>query len=685
MKYRGQWRLWLVILTTILLLAGSLWVWLYVNKSVNEGRERELNRTLDQIALAIEFRIDEAVDILYDLKGLMSLGEIDKDQWHGYARALLEGGNHKEYSFAYVEKMSREKVPMFEKMMRSSKDPRYENFSVFPKLESEFSYPIKYLISSDPDIKTLLGLDFQYSERTIVAIDMAKLTGRPTLSELTHLNTIIPSSKKSGYEIILPFKEVGFLGAWIKLDGLITTEINLKGLRYSLYDGDEEVFTSGILVGNPLMRESKEFVWLNRKFKIVLETDRSFQLSTFEENLPKLTMIAIISINLLWMMSLLVILSSRKGAIDLAETVTKDLRKFKQAVDGVSDQVIIANPEGVVIYANNAAAKITGYATSEMIGSKPSLWRGQMSKEFYQKFWKTIKEDKKPYWGEIRNKRKNGELYEAEIHVSPILGDRGELLFFVGVERDLSKAKAIEKIKTEFISLASHQLRTPLSAVKWFGEMLLDGNAGKLTKLQEDYVTKIFKSNEREIELVNSLLNVSRIESGKIVVTKKMVDLRELVENIINDIKINKIWMDKHLTYTLDKEISMVELDPDLIKHVYINILNNAASYTNGTGKISLKVYLKNGKVISEIKDEGIGIPKEEQDRVFDRFFRASNAMKKNTDGNGLGLYLSKAIIESSGGKIWFTSREGKGTTFVFSLPVKSANRDQGKTVPKSS
>lgn len=379
-----------------------------------------------------------------------------------------------------------------------------------------------------------------------------------------------------------------------------------------------------------------------------------------------------ILINVFWILSVLTLLFARKRSAERAELATRDLMKFKQAVDGVSDQVIIADKEGVITYANRAATTITGFTVAEMIGNRPVLWGGQMSKEYYQTFWKTIKEDKKSFWGEISNKRKSGEIYEAEIRVTPILDELGELIFYVGIERDLSRFRAIEKMKTEFIALASHQLRTPLSAIKWFSEMLMDGDAGKLTKMQEKYVSKVFLSNEREIQIVNALLNVSRIDSGKIIVVEKPTNLKKLVENLLSDHKVNMVGDNKNFTYTIDKGVPSINIDPDLIKHVYNNLLNNADNYTSEGGSISVRVYVKGHKVISEITDNGIGIPKTEQYRLFEKFFRASNGLKKNTEGTGLGLFLTKTIVESSGGSIWFTSTEGKGSTFTFTLPIKA-------------
>jgi two-component system sensor histidine kinase VicK len=121
---------------------------------------------------------------------------------------------------------------------------------------------------------------------------------------------------------------------------------------------------------------------------------------------------------------------------------------------------------------------------------------------------------------------------------------------------------------------------------------------------------------------------------------------------------------------TGDESVGTMMIDPDLVRHVYMNLLNNAVRYTNDQGKIEVNLTVKDGELISKISDNGIGIPKVEQSRIFEKFFRANNALKKETDGSGLGLYLAKTVIESSGGKIWFESKENEGTTFWFSLPI---------------
>lgn len=355
------------------------------------------------------------------------------------------------------------------------------------------------------------------------------------------------------------------------------------------------------------------------------------------------------------------------------------LTNLKLAVDNAYDHVVITDPEGMILYVNKAAEKLTGYTFEEMKRHTPRLWGAQMGKSFYRSFWKTIKTEKKFFVGELQNKRKNGELYSAEIRVSPVLDENRNVRFFVGIERDITKEKEVDRMKTEFISLTSHQLMTPLTAIKLFLDFLSSERFGKLNKRQKEFVRRLTLSNENMIKLVSSLLNIARLESGRILVEPRPTDLYALVREVVQELKPKIKSKKQKMNIAAGQKIPLFNLDDNLIRNVYINLLTNAIKYTPKGGSIGIEIKISDGEVLCQVSDTGYGIPSDEQEKVFQKFFRAGNIRKVEPDGTGLGLYLVKLIVETAGGKIWFKSEEGRGTTFLFTLPISGMKARRGE------
>ncbi len=515
---------------------------------------------------------------------------------------------------------------------------------------------------------------------------------------------------------------------------------------------------------------------------------------------------------------------------DRTKQLADDLVKFKQAVENASDHIVITDANGIILHANQAVEKITGFKIKDVLGKKAGskeLWGGYMDEEFYKKFWDTIKNKKKVFVGEITNKRKNGEKYQAEAAVSPILDDNGEVKFFLGIERDISerkdaeeqvrkvlndlqeksyvlaqekskdeallagigdgiistdqdgvvniinrsavdmlgysekdvmgksfidtvkivdskdneismtehplvlalsnvektttpigktnyfkrhdgtkfaagitaspfvlngrivgvilvfrdvsREKEVDMAKTEFVSLASHQLRTPLSTINWYAEMLLAGDAGKITGEQKEYVSEIYKGNQRMVELVNALLNVSRIELGTFSVEPEDTDLKELAESVFDELKPQLLTKKMKVTKKYDEKLKHLFVDKKLIRIVFQNLLTNALKYTPEKGKIDLNIQKRKSDILVSVTDTGAGIPKKDQQNIFQKLFRSDNVKALDTNGTGLGLYIVRSIVEQSAkGKIWFESEEGKGTTFYVSLPLTGMKAKEG-------
>jgi PAS domain S-box-containing protein len=367
--------------------------------------------------------------------------------------------------------------------------------------------------------------------------------------------------------------------------------------------------------------------------------------------------------------------SERNKTSELA----KNLEKFKLALDNASDHIVITDSEGIALYANKGLEKITGYSIEESIGKKAgTLWSYPMSKEYYQKMWKTIKNDKKDFDGEIKNRRKNGEIYDAKITISPVLNDKKEVEFFIGIERDITHEKMVDAAKTEFVSLASHQLRTPLSSINWYAEMLLAGDGGELNPEQKNFVDEIYNGNQRMVELVNSLLNVSRLELGTFAVDPEPTDIIKTAQSVLNELKPTTISKKIKVNFETDQDMPIIQADPKLLRIIFQNLLSNAVKYTPEKGVVTLKISRNNKNLIAEVTDTGYGIPTADQPRIFEKLFRAENVREKDTEGTGLGLYIVKSIISHAGGKISFKSVENQGTTFYVEIPLSGMKKKIG-------
>jgi len=347
------------------------------------------------------------------------------------------------------------------------------------------------------------------------------------------------------------------------------------------------------------------------------------------------------------------------------------LERFKKAVEKTESQIIFTDPKGIILYANEGVEKTTGFSSAELIGTKAGrLWGGLMDKDFYTTLWERISGQKQPFSAELINKKKTGETYYAEINITPVLDATGQIEFFVGIERDITYIKEIDKVKSEFISLASHQLRTPLSSIKWLCELFWQEDVSKLTADQKEVVQKVQNENERLIKLVNSLLNVSRIEAKKITVAPEQTDFNKLVQQTVDSYRRHMADRGVTLTENYQSDLPTVLLDPKLTAEAVGNLVSNAVKYTPQNGHITITTKRDKAGLVLSVADTGIGIPINDQKHIFDRFFRASNANTTLTDGNGLGLYFVKWVAGEHGGRVWFDSKENSGSTFHLAFPI---------------
>lgn len=236
------------------------------------------------------------------------------------------------------------------------------------------------------------------------------------------------------------------------------------------------------------------------------------------------------------------------------------------------------------------------------------------------------------------------------------------------LKRANEKLKAMDETKDEFISMASHQLRTPLTSVKGYVSMVLEGDAGKLNDMQRKLLEQSFISSQRMVYLIADLLNLSRLKTGKFVIEPRPTNLAEVIQSEVEQLVETAAGKDLKLVYNRPKTFPTLMLDETKIRQVIMNFVDNAIYYTPAGGKIEISLVENDHSVEFTVKDNGIGVPDSEQHHLFNKFFRAKNAQKARPDGTGLGLFMAKKVIVAQGGAIIFSSKVGKGSTFGFTF-----------------
>jgi signal transduction histidine kinase len=259
----------------------------------------------------------------------------------------------------------------------------------------------------------------------------------------------------------------------------------------------------------------------------------------------------------------------------------------------------------------------------------------------------------------------------VQVDSIPIFASDGSIISWVKVLHDVTRDRELDEIKSDFISVAAHQLRTPLAALKWFFKMMSEGDAGDISDKQKGLLDRAYDRTNEIIEIVNNLLDISEIEEGRFPYQFTEGNLMEVLHAVVKSGQVDADHKGVTLVFRPESEtLPPVEMDQQKIRMAIQNLVDNALKYSRKGDTVELAAAVKNNRLFISVKDEGIGIPKEQQPKIFSKFFRGSNAKEKETTGSGLGLYIVKNVVERHRGQIWFDSRENDGTTFYVSLPI---------------
>lgn len=358
-------------------------------------------------------------------------------------------------------------------------------------------------------------------------------------------------------------------------------------------------------------------------------------------------------------------------------------RNQREAIlNSLSDGVIEYNDESQIVLMNPKAEELFGVKFADITGIAITPELAKTSGQF-KGLVELMYPALAPYASSAKSVPGSSPAKIMEVHTSApelkllvtmthVVDRAGNVRGFLKILHDVSRERLLGKIKSEFVSIAAHQLRTPLSAIKWTLRLLLEGDAGALSKEQSDFLSKGYEINERMIKLVNDLLSAARIEEGKFGYDFDEIDLDKFVGDAVQNYADTAKRKSVNLKFEkVDGALPQIYADPEKLSLAVNNLLDNAVKYTAAGGVVSVKLERKNNYAVISVSDTGAGIPVEEQKRVFSKFFRASNVIKMETEGTGLGLFIVHNIIKRHGGDIAFSSKEGGGTVFTFTLPLK--------------
>ena len=386
----------------------------------------------------------------------------------------------------------------------------------------------------------------------------------------------------------------------------------------------------------------------------------------------------------------------KKETLRKAET---QVRKLSRAVEQSPNIIFITDTDGIIEYANNTTFKTTGYNSEELIGQTPRIFMsGETSRDEYTRLWETIKSGKE-WVGEFHNKKKNGELFWESANIAPIIDEHGVITNFLAIKKDITEYKKLiieliqakehaeesDRLKSAFLANMSHEIRTPMNGILGFAELLKE--PGLTVDKQEEYLRIIEKSGARMLNIINDIVDISKIESGQMKLSISETDVNDQMEFIYNFFKseVQQKGLQLRLKNQLPLSKTIITTDREKLYAILTNLVKNAIKYTReGFIEFGYDVVetlhatsLQQTTLQFYVKDTGIGIPKNRQKAIFERFIQADIIDIMARQGAGLGLSISKAYTEMLGGKIWVESEEGKGSTFFFTLPNLTGNKEK--------
>ena len=706
---------WLIVAALLLVQISAYNSWRQaIDRNKSESVAAFTTRA-DDIETRLSGRLQSYTDALQGFHGLFAASDyVNQGDFDKYYRAIDLATHYPGLrNVSYIALVKEADIPAFVTARR-------QDTSLFPAgnpsftIQSKVNSPVHYIAaySGENPNNTSLGLDVGSIAGRAELYGAALASGGPYASGTVHFRATASQAAQDGFFISVPVKSassdtfIGLVNVSFNYNDffaqLSKTSRLLNGLSVVMYDAEtgSKIYSAN-RAGRPVaLAHELTIPVLNQHWRVDVRAPKNFAINTFQARQPASTLVGSQIFSALLLVIFIILGRSRRHAQELAELITEDLQrerdravqlqqKDEAVLSSIGDAVFAIDTSRRITLFNPAAQIISGFSASEALGKPYEQILQFISEDTGRPRRDFIDRALSGHLAAMRHStmlvRKDGNRISVADSAAPIQGQKGKLQGAIVVFRDVSKERALDKAKTEFVSLASHQLRTPLSAVNWYVESMLHGDVGKLNETQIEYLQEVYRGNQRMVELVSSLLDVSRLDLGRMVNKPQPTDLGALVKDIQKELKPSIEAKHQRVVARVEPKLPDIYGDPKLLRMIVQNLMSNAVKYTPEKGTVEAtvrraklddlsKAKLHHGGpfLFLSVKDTGYGIPKEQQGKIFQKLFRADNVRKMDMEGTGLGLYIVKQVAEKLGGEVWFESIESAGTTFYVVLPLKT-------------
>ncbi|MGY4711704.1 CHASE domain-containing protein [Mycolicibacterium sp. CBM1] len=708
------------VLLSLLALTGVTW------QIIDNSAKSQLNERFQFDAQAMQRLVES--NLSTDIKALKSGAslfaastDITRTDWTAYVDGLNLANDYPGVlGYGYSEVIPRNELAAREEAIRAEGLPEFRVFPVEPIRDVYTS--IVFLEPLDERNRRAVGFDMFSEPVRRAAMTRARDSGEPAMSSRVILLQENEEQKQNGFLIYEPVyrkgsspstiaERIAMLRGYVyspfRVDDFVNAALSDQhaNIRLEIFDQDPgnpgQFEPANRLYGEPPVENGDPHLTAVRTLTAggrtwLLRFTASPGYASFQDLArTRIVLYSGLLVSVALAFATYLLASSRQRAVSIAELLTKDLanerdmarleqQKDEMLLNGIVEAMIVLNRDGLIERVNAATATILRADEEELVG------------RHYSDVLRAYDRDGNPYPPQqrpialalenrartanavIHYKRDDGSVFPALLSVAPLIHNN-ELFGAIEIFRDISEEERLDRAKDEFLSVASHQLRTPITAQSWLLDILTDPETvGELTDQQYGIAQKLIKSNERLADLVTALLNASRVESGRLTVAPVPTDLVELTHSVLDEAAVELQPRGQRISVDA-AELPLVDLDPVLVRQVILNLVTNASKYSPDDTTIEISIDVCGDDIVYRIKDHGYGIPISQHGQVFSKFYRGANILKMQTDGNGLGLHLVKSIIELCGGTISFESTESRGTTFTFTLPLSGAPAHDGE------